>query len=236
MTRSGNYFIKTVLNPWKGRLYIIVVLSIIYFQACGQTPAIKRRSESFFGLHFDFHAVTTDNQIGVGLEPAQIKSYLSMVRPDYIQVDTKGHPGISSYPTKIGVPAPSIVKDPLQVYRAVTKELGIGLYSHFSGVIDERAVKDHPDWARVNGDGNKDRGATSLFGPYCDNYFIPQLKELSRKYGIDGVWVDGEVWAVQPDFSENAKKAYVTATGKPAVLNREYMDFTRRSFHNYLRH
>jgi hypothetical protein len=215
-------------------LFCVLLLSIM--RADAQSTGIKRRADSFFGVHFDFHAAANDNQIGALLTPEMVNRFLTQVKPDFIQVDTKGHPGLSSYPTKTGIAARGIVRDPLKIFRAATSAKGIGLYSHFSGVIDAGAVKAHPTWARINSNGQHDPTATSIFGPYCDSYFIPQIKELSRNYNIDGVWVDGEVWAVQPDFSEAAKKAYLSATGKKAEPNAEYMEYNRKAFHSYLSH
>ena len=62
---------------------------------------ILRRSESFFGLHFDFHAVVSDSMIGQHLTEGLIDSMLVAVKPDFIQVDSKGHPGVNSYPSKV---------------------------------------------------------------------------------------------------------------------------------------
>lgn len=220
----------------KANFLVSFLLLVLVIECHAQSKVIKRRADSYFGLHFDFHATSNDRRIGLSLNEADVTNYLKQVKPDYIQVDTKGHPGISSYPTKIGVPAPNFVNDPLKIFRAVTKSLGIGLYAHFSGVVDWRAVKDRPEWARLNHNGQLDKAETSIFSSYCDNYFIPQIKELSSNYNIDGVWVDGEVWAVQADFTENAKKAFVAATGKKPVLSNDYMAFTRKSFHKYLNH
>jgi hypothetical protein len=218
------------------RLTSFCFFLLVYIRLAAQSPVIKRRADSFFGVHFDFHAAPNDNKIGASLTPAMVNTFLTQVKPNFIQVDTKGHTGLSSYPTEAGIAARGIVKDPLKIFRASTRAKGIGLYSHFSGVIDAEAVKDHPDWARVNSNGQQDATATSIFGPYCHKYFIPQIQELSRNYKIDGVWVDGEVWAVQADLSEAAKKAYLAATGKQAGINADYMAYTRKAFHKYLDH
>ncbi len=227
-----NYTTKTN----NARLILSLSLLLFYSNGITQQIAVKRRADCFFGVHFDFHASTEDKQIGLSLTPGMVESFLTQVRPDFIQVDTKGHPGISSYPTKVGIAAGGFIKNPLKIFRTVTSSMGIGLYSHFSGILDAEAVKDHSDWARVNANGQRDGSATSMFGPYCDKYFIPQIQELSRNYGIDGVWLDGEVWAVQADFSDSAKKAYTAATGKPAAFSVDYMNFTRKAFHKYLNH
>ena len=106
--------------------------------------------------------------------------------PDYLQIDCKGHPGYSSYPTAIGNPVPGFVGDPLRVWRQVTADKGVALYMHYSGVWDYAAVAKHPDWAAVGADGKPSTKAASVFGPYADELLIPQLRELASVYGHTG--------------------------------------------------
>ena len=160
-----------------------------------QYPKRLKRADSFLGVHFDFHAGPECNEIGKNTTRAMVEAIIDQVKPDYLQTDCKGHPGLSSYPTKVGNPAPGFVGDPLKIWRQVTAERGVALYMHYSGVWDGVAVKEHPDWARVNSEGRADDHLTSTFGPYVDKLLIPQFKELSDVYGVDGVWVDGECWA-----------------------------------------
>jgi hypothetical protein len=221
--------------------YIIALAAFAPFYATAQTSGNFKVTDRFFGVHFDFHATPDTREIGKTLKVQDIDFMLDQVKPDYIQVDTKGHPGISSYPTKVGVAAPDILLDPLRLFREETGKRGIGLFSHFSGILDAQAVKDHPQWARINSGGDADKGATSIFSRYADDYFVPQLNELSSKYHINGVWVDGECWALQPDYSEAAVAAYKKATGKIDIpTNRkeagyaDYVQFTRNAFHQYL--
>lgn len=68
----------------------------------------------FFGLHFDFHAGNED-EIGGHTDPTDIEWFIVQAHPDYIQCDCKGHPGNASYPTKIGHPAETLVKDNLRI-------------------------------------------------------------------------------------------------------------------------
>jgi hypothetical protein len=60
---------------------------------------------------------------------------------------------------------------------------------HYSGIWDDKAVADHPDWAAINANGKPNDRATSVFGPYADTLMIPQLRELAEEYDVDGVWV-----------------------------------------------
>jgi hypothetical protein len=204
-------------------------------------PRPLPRSECFFGLHFDLHPNDKDVALGADVSEENISKLLSRVRPDYVQYDCKGHVGWAGYPTKVGWAAPGIKKDSLAVWRKMTAPLGIGLYIHYSGVWDGQAVAHHPDWARVDAKGVRDPNNTSVFGPYRDEHLIPQLKEAVSAYDLDGLWVDGECWAAQLDWSPRALAAWTKATGKAKAPRDakdpdwlEWKNFHRRAFETYL--
>jgi len=208
-----------------------------------QNPPRLRRANSFLGVHFDFHAGPDCREVGKNTTPAMVENIIALVHPDYLQIDCKGHPGLSSYPTKVGHRAPGFVGDPLRVWREVTARRGVALYMHYSGVWDSKAVKEHPDWAVVNADGSPNSRATSFFGPYAEKLLIPQLRELAGDYGVDGAWVDGECWASVPDYGAAALKAFRDATGIRDVPRKpgqphwyEFLQFQRQAFRNYLNH
>ena len=211
--------------------------------AAATGPRRLKRADSFFGIHFDFHAGMDCKEIGKNTTPDMVEKIIVAAHPDYIQIDCKGHPGLSSYPTKAGNPAPGFVGDPLRVWREATARHGVALYMHYSGVWDSEAIRQHPDWAVINADGKANGNATSFFGPYADRLLIPQLRELAGEYGVDGAWVDGECWASQPDYSEPALKAFREATGTEDIPRQagephwyEFLQFNRDAFRGYLRH
>jgi len=202
-----------------------------------------KRSESFLGIHFDFHAGDDCTQIGRNVTRKMVENIIDKVQPDYVQCDCKGHRGLSSYPTKAGNPAPGFVRDQLKIWRQVTAERGVALFMHYSGVWDSEAVRQHPSWARVDENGKRDKNATSVFGPYVDKLLIPQLKELSDVYGVDGIWCDGECWATKPDWSRRAIAAFQKETGITDIPRSpedkhyfEYLQFCREAFRRYLDH
>jgi len=206
-------------------------------------PPRLTRAESFLGVHFDFHASANDTEIGAHTTPEMIAAIIDQVRPDYVQCDCKGHPGLSSYPTHVGYPAPGVVADALRVWREVTAEHGVALYLHYSGVWDTEAIKHHPDWARIDEDGLPDPDKTSVMGPYVDELLIPQLAELAGDYGMDGVWVDGECWATVRDYSPKMLEAFRQETGITTVPRRpedphfwQFTEFCREAFRRYVRH
>lgn len=210
--------------------------------AADTQPKRLSRAESFLGIHFDFHAGPDCTEVGKNTTAEMVNRIVDLVQPDYLQCDCKGHPGYTSYPTKVGNPAPGFVGDPLRVWRDATAKRGVALYVHYSGVIDQHAVTANPSWAALNADGTPNKQATSLYGPYCDSLMIPQLREIAG-YGIDGIWVDGDCWGAVPDYSEPALAAWRAATGSNDAPRkagepqwREFLEFQRGAYRRYLNH
>lgn len=238
-------------NPTEGPLGAIATphletLKAIRLAVRGTTaaeqPARLKRAASYFGLHFDFHAGDDCTEIGKNTTRAMIDGILDAAHPDYVQVDTKGHRGLTSYPTKVGNPAPGFVGDQLRLWRDVTRERGVALYVHHSGVWDSEAIVKHPEWAVLRANGSRDKNATSFWSRYADDLLIPQLRELAGDYGIDGAWVDGECWAAQPDFGAAALDDLAQSTGyydAPRTsrdsLWFDFLQFQREAFRKYLR-
>ncbi len=206
-------------------------------------PRRLKRSESFLGIHFDFHASEESIEVGKHTTAEMVENMLLAVKPDYIQIDCKGHRGFSSYPTEVGYQAPTIIGDPLIIWREATRKYGISLYMHYSGVWDTEAIRHHPTWARMDEKDEADLHNTSTFGPYVDQLLLPQLKELNDKYEVDGVWVDGECWATCQDYGVDVIKKFKEETGIEEVPRGpddpffyEFSEFCREGFRKYLRH
>ncbi len=204
----------------------------------------------FFGLHFDLHANEADTELGKGLTKQHLLSQLSKIRPDFVQCDCKGHPGLTSYPTKVGAAAPGIVQDAVRIWREASRELGIPLVMHYSGVWDTAAIKLHPHWGRVNADQYVKDGApqghdlnmTCPLSGYTDHYMIPQLLEIINEYDVDGFWVDGENWASAPCYCERCVTAFLSehpATSVPLAQGQplwpEWLAFARQNFSDHVR-
>lgn len=198
--------------------------------------------QRFLGFHFDFHATLQDKNMGKSFDAAVVERFLTMVKPDYIQVDTKGVYGISSYPTEVGYNAGSFDKDVLMLFREITARHNVGLYAHYTGLMDEEAVKRNPSWARIKPDNTRDAAKVSVFSDYNRQILIPQLKELAGRYNLDGVWMDGDIWALEPDYSPESLRLFTQETGITQIprdkSDRNYMrfiDFTRRHYKNFFR-
>jgi hypothetical protein len=220
-----------------------LLISVGFAQNNRSNSKNLKRAESFFGIHFDFHAGQDCKEIGKNVSEEAITDILELVKPDFIQIDCKGHPGLSSYLTNVGNRAPGFIGDPLKIWRAATNKKNVALYMHYSGVFDQQAIRNDPSLARINNDGNRDTNMTSVFGQYVDKIMIPQFKELNDIYGVDGVWVDGDCWATGIDYGREAAEAFTKATGVQKLPKSsgeqnyfELCDFSRKAFQNYVKH
>ena len=136
--------------------------------------------DRYFGLHFDFHASPGRcPAIGSTLSEDDIAEICNMYKPDFIQVDSKGHPGWSSYPTEYGDEVPGIVGNPMETWRKVTREKGVQLYAHHSGIFDAVYCQKHPEEAVKKADGSRSAEYARTNGSYADEKLIPQIKELA---------------------------------------------------------
>lgn len=222
------------------RVFIPLLLLAACARPAQDDSAVNDPSRRYFGLHFDFHASPKrckDISIGETLKEEEIRQICRELRPDFIQVDTKGHPGWASYPTALGNAIPRITGNPLRLWRQVTREEGVALFAHYSGVADMRYASLHPDGTALGPDGKVNEWATRTNGPYADSLLIPQLCELALDYGLDGAWVDGECWATVPDYGPVTRAAFREETGLDARTEPQaFRDYGRELFRRYLNH
>ena len=193
---------------------------------------------AFFGMHYDLHASRYDTELGSALTEEHLRDRMQQIKPDWIHCDCKGHPGWTSWPTDIGSTSPGVVKDALKIHRTVTKEMGIKLGMHYSGVIDERATALHPEWLQIEANGLPNtRGITCRQSGYLTELMIPQMLELVEKYDVDGFWVDGENWGSKPCWCNRCIKAFREKTSIKVVPRKpedetwhDWLAFHRQQF------
>jgi hypothetical protein len=207
----------------------------------------------YFGLHYDLHANEHDTTLGTHCTSEELEASLRLMKPEWVQTDCKGHRGMTSWFSKVpnATVSPGVKKDALKGWREATRRLGVRLHCHYSGIWDNAAQEKHPEWAVVpnpkdakGGDAfHSPEGRMCPRGGYADGLLIPQMIELVKRYGVDGFWVDGEIWAVQPCYCEACKTAFREQTGikrPPTSLEDPnwlaWMDFHRQSFYDYVTH
>lgn len=210
----------------------------------------------YFGFHHDLHATPLDTAIGSRRGAEELLSMLRLAGAEFVQTDSKGHPGYCSWysHTPEATVAPGLLDDALVQWRAATRELGIPLHAHYSGIWDSAAGAKHPDWRLLTADGTPPgppyviEGWSSEPGAimcprsrYLEELMIPQLLEMIDRYDIDGFWIDGDIWAMQPCYCPRCRQAYHDETGvdaPPVEVSdpcwKEWWMFTLRSYEAFV--
>jgi hypothetical protein len=210
---------------------------------------------TYFGLHYDLHAGEKDTELGARCGARELAASLKLMAPDFVQTDCKGHPGYTSWFSKVphASVSPGVVKDAMAGWRAATRRLGIPLHCHYSGIWDKIAGAKHPDWCIRRHDGTlagppfgktagEPKGEKMCpRGPYLEKLMLPQMIELIDRYHVDGFWIDGDMWAVEPCYCETCRTEFTRRTGMAAPPTDEnspdwaaWWNFTRDSFAEYV--
>ena len=190
---------------------------------------------AFWGIHFDWHARPEDREIGRYMTREYMIDFLRELRPDWIQVDCKGHPGICSWPTRVGRTPDGLETDPLKACSEAAAELNIPLGIHYSGVIDDTQMKLHPGWAVQDAAGVPDEHSSCCSGAYTE-FMIAHLKEVLSRYRISGIWVDGECWGAKLCWCRKCREQFRREYGISTPEKRtdpgwaEFLEFHRQRF------
>jgi hypothetical protein len=211
-------------------------------------------SRFVFGYHHDLHVDTRDTGIGTRCAEEELVPALRLTGADFVQTDSKGHPGYTSWfsRTPNASIGPGVEKDALAAWRSATRRLKLPLHAHYSGIWDKAAGEKHPEWCIITADGTPARAAWGGIdtdggdkmcprGGYVLKLMIPQLLEMASTHGIDGVWIDGDIWAMQPCYCERCRAAFREKTGaRDPPRERSdpgwaaWWNFTRESFEEYV--
>jgi hypothetical protein len=200
-------------------------------------------NDRYFGLHYDLHANERDTELGKRATPARLVPMLRLAGCDFVQTDCKGHPGYTSWHSRVpeASVSPGVRRDALKGWREATRRLGLPLHCHYSGIWDGAAGARHPDWCALDSAGKPIEGKMCPRGPYLERLMVPQMFELMDRCGLDGFWVDGEIWAVEPCYCERCRAAFRQATGiaDPPLDTADphwvtWINFTRESFEEYV--
>ena len=201
---------------------------------------------TFFNWHVDYH-IRPHSATGAGMTAERLRGILQRVRPDMVQVDAKGHPGLTSYPTKFGFMSDNYARDTLRIYRDVTRELAIPMSIYYSTLVDNAAGEAHPDWCIIKADGSRDTWFAEVSwsricfnSGYVDDYMLPQLREIIRAYEPDGFWLDGDVFTARLCYCPTCQARFHARAGArlPADLSSplwgEALHFLRESYEVYV--
>ena len=207
--------------------------------------------KSFFNVHVDYHT-RDDAATGAGLTREGLRTLLGEVRPDMIQIHSKGHPGIASYPTKVGTYSSNHQEDVMAIYRDVCREMGISFSVYYSSLVDIIAANAHEDWRIIKADGSYYGTGEKWEGDrmnsfflchntgFIEDYLLPQIKEILVEYEPDGLWFDGDVWVSRVCYCASCQERYRELHGREVPRPADEEDwplapeFARETYLEYL--
>lgn len=189
--------------------------------------AVKWYKESGFNFLIDYYPDYECIPYGSGVTRKNIETVIAEVRPSAIIVFAKGHSGYTSYKSSLGCAHPRLAKDILKMYREITYKHNVRMFTYISGLLNELAVKHHPEWAAVvenrgeasyQGMTNLDAKKSSVScicpsGGYFEGYMSVLIEEIISGYSPDGIWFDGD-WGGAFCYCERCHKLFEKAAGR----------------------
>ncbi len=239
--------------------YIILVIALLFvsvgFAYGGNAeqrnsslfPRITERNrwyyEALFGVQVDQHVSPRLPAPGLNASEEQIVAMIRRVNPDFIQMHAKGRPGFTTYFTKLPelTVVPGLRADLFRAYRNAAYSTGKRFIAYTRGVSDELAARRHPEWTRVDIDGNRHVWFLCHNGDYVERHHLPHLRELLVEYDVDGFFFDGDVWTVRECFCDTCRKMFTEEYSLPVPESRDdplwhtYAEFQRKTYDRYSR-
>ena len=150
---------------------------------------------TYKGIHLDFHTPEFLDEAIVNFDPDRWVETFLLSNAQYVNLFAKCHHGNSYYNTEAGHKHAGLETDMLAELVPRLKAAGVRVVAYYSTNTDCRAAEDHPDWEQVDDAGNPillSSGWKNVCfnSPYLEELMLPQLREITEGYDIDGYWLD----------------------------------------------
>lgn len=157
----------------------------------GTIPFPKR------AIHLDFHTMPGVHDVGRDFNPDVFARTLKEAKIEYVTVFARCNLGFAYYPTKIGIPHPSLKTDLLGPMVQACHQNDIQVAAYFNAGLDHEHALRHREWCKVDSDGSvyhhKELG--HFFRRMCLNtgygpHLLAMVKEVLDAYPVDGIFLD----------------------------------------------
>ena len=147
-------------------------------------------------VHIDFHMPEFPRDAINNFNAREFVAEFVRAKANVIGVFTKCHFGNAFYDNTVGHKHAGLKEDFFGEVLAEAKKHGIRVIAYYSLGTDAHAVLNNPDWYQVDEFGQV-RGSEGtvwelpcLNSPYREELVIPQVKEITEKYEMDGYLFD----------------------------------------------
>lgn len=147
-------------------------------------------------VHVDFHMPEFPKEAIKHFDAKTFVSNFVEANVNVIGIFTKCHFGNAFYPTEVGHKHGGLVGDFFGEVLEEAHKHEIKVIAYYSLGTDAYAVQQNPDWYQIDVNGNV-RGAAGtvwelpcINSPYREELVIPQIREITEKYDMDGYLFD----------------------------------------------
>ncbi|MFE5322609.1 family 10 glycosylhydrolase [Paenibacillus sp. NPDC056579] len=147
-------------------------------------------------VHVDFHMPEFPRDAVKNFDAKSFVAQFVKAKANVIGVFTKCHFGNAFYDNTVGHKHSGLKVDFFGEVLEEAHKNGIKVIAYYSLGTDAHAVVNNPDWYQVDEHG-KVRGAEGtvwelpcINSPYREELVIPQIKEITEKYDMDGYLLD----------------------------------------------
>jgi hypothetical protein len=158
-------------------------------------------------VHLDFHTSEHIPGVGAGFSRANFQDALKLGRVNSITVFAKCHHSWSYYPTRVGMPHPTLERDLLGEWIEASHEIGVRAPIYYTVGWSATDAELHPEWMSRHRDGspavNNVDPAAKLDDPkppfswkfLCPSgdyreLMLEQTREICSLYDVDGFFYD----------------------------------------------
>lgn len=150
-----------------------------------------------WALFFDFHTMPANPEVGKAFDAEATADWFVECGADFVVFAAKCNLGNAYYPTKLGIPHPSMTGDLYGDLVAACRKRGIAVSAYMNvGLSHEEAYR-HRDWVVLKADGRMYsepfEGSFSRHMCYNTSYadhIIGMAREVAEWYRVDGLFFD----------------------------------------------
>ncbi|MGC9360858.1 MAG: beta-galactosidase trimerization domain-containing protein, partial [Anaerolineae bacterium] len=170
---------------------------------------------SFRKLFFDFHSPGATVGLAADFDAEGWADRLKEAGAEAVSVFVKGGYGYSFYRKgEIRYVHPSLPEglDMVQEQIDALHARGLKAIGYYHTFNSEPVARDHPEWRRVNAEGEADETSICMLGPLTDEWMLPHIAEAVRLYDLDALFFDG-TYGHAPCYCDACQAAWADASG-----------------------
>jgi hypothetical protein len=178
-------------------------------------------------LFVDFHNPEFLEEAFQKFDAREYIKTIKSVKPDMVMFWANDHYGNCFYDTKIGHKHCRLKADYFGELAVEAHKNQMAVFAYFVVGWHNYSAIQHPDWEQVGPDGKPWNPFPSFYWKWvCLNspqreYCVAQMKEITRKYAIEGIWIDILMTLPCGCYCQSCQEKFEKMYGTPIPRNPE---------------